>query len=102
MQFFDEKDDNRDNEEAKKLLKKMQCSLVVKEIGFTAALRFFSENITGSENSAFIDTNIVKILDSLFSKLDDFSETNNLAASAALRKHTQVSEKTLHCEIWVL
>ena len=80
----------------------MQCSLVVKEIGFTAALRFFGENITWSENSAFIDTNTVKVLDRIFSKPDDFSETNNLAVSAALRKHSQVSEKKLHCEIWVL
>ena len=40
MQFFDERDDNRDNEKARKLLKKRKCVLVAKEIGLKTALRF--------------------------------------------------------------
>ena len=76
MQFFDERDDNRDNEKARKLFKKMKCALVAKEIGFIAALRFVRENITESESSDFTATKAVKVLDSLFSKLHDFSETH--------------------------
>ena len=71
----------------------MKCSLVAKEIGFIAALRFIRKNITESESSDFTATKAVKGLYSLFTKLQDFSETNNLAASAALKKLIQVSGK---------
>ena len=93
MQFFDERDDNRDNKKTRKILEKMKCSLVAKEIGFIAALRFIRKNITESESSDFTTTKAVKVLYSLFTKLHDFSETNDLAASAALRKLIQVSRE---------